>query len=171
MAEKIRLDENEDLLVSTEQLCKLFGVSRAAINKWVSSGCPKHSRGWFLLKDVLNWKGDNVAEKTKGTSAKAKKTFFEARYKEEQVKALEFKNNLQEGLYLDKESAETELKRLLIILKTSLLGMATTISTELALYVDTETARSLDAQIKNIIDDALNQMRIDGIYEQRRINK
>ncbi len=63
MAEKIKFDENEDLLVSTEQICKLFDISRAALNKWVSSGCPKHSRGWFLLKDVLEWKGDNVSEK------------------------------------------------------------------------------------------------------------
>lgn len=171
MAEKIKFDENEDLLVSTEQICKLFDISRAALNKWVSSGCPKYSRGWFLLKDVLNWKGDNVSEKMQGTSAKAKKVLYEAQYKEEQVKALKFKNAQQEGLYLDKDNVESELKRLLIILKTSLQGMATTISTELALYVDTETARLLDTQIKNIVEDALNQMRIDGIYEQKRSKK
>lgn len=172
MAQKIKLDEENNLLVSTEMICKLFDVSRAALKKWRDGGCPQIQRGWFDLREVLKWKGENSSGKIdKNTSSREKKLYYEAKYKEEQVRRIELKNAIAEGAYLSREEAESELKRLLVVLKTSLVGLGNAISTEVSLHVDSETARLLDKNIQDTIYDALEQMSIDGIYNAKKRRK
>ena len=172
MAQKIKLDEDENLYVSTEMICKLFDVSRAALKKWKDQGCPQAKRGWFDLREVLKWKGENSTGKIdKTTSTQEKKLFYEAKYKEEQVRRIELKNSIAEGAYLSREEAEIELKRLLVVLKTSLTGLGNTLSNEVSLHVNTDIARQLDKGIKDSINDALEQMSFNGIYNARKRKK
>lgn len=48
------------MIISTQEMAELFGVSRQAIGLWAKSGCPKQGRGRWNLKEVLPWWLDNI---------------------------------------------------------------------------------------------------------------
>ena len=79
-------DEGGKLIINTEALCALLCVSRMAIKKWADEGCPKHSRGWWDLAEVLKWKGmvgsGNLksVNDSKDMSFKEKKLYFSEIY-------------------------------------------------------------------------------------------
>jgi hypothetical protein len=49
-----------ELIVSTEQLARFFGVTPQAVNAWARNGCPKIGRGKWDLKDVHEWWVENI---------------------------------------------------------------------------------------------------------------
>lgn len=164
-------EDNGRLIVNTETLCELLSVSRVAVKYWSDEGCPKHSRGWWDLGEVLKWKGMVGTSNTKSVSEtddmslKEKKLFFEIKYKESQAENMELKNAISKGEYLKREDVIQELNRFFVILKRSLMGLSKKIVTDIGILLDKNVARKVESQIKEVIDDALNQMSIDGVYE------
>ena len=164
-------DEGGKLIINTEALCALLCVSRMAIKKWADEGCPKHSRGWWDLAEVLKWKGmvgsGNLksVNDSKDMSFKEKKLYFEMKYKEAQAENMDLKNSIAKGEYLKREEVINELNRFFIVLKRSLMGLSGKLATDISLYVDQTTARKAESQIKDVIEDALSQMCINGVYE------
>jgi len=45
------------VLLSTELLGLVFGITERAVRKWGANGCPQFARGRWDLKQVLEWRG------------------------------------------------------------------------------------------------------------------
>ncbi|MGL5327844.1 MAG: hypothetical protein ACRDD7_01160 [Peptostreptococcaceae bacterium] len=170
MANKYK-EENGRLIVNTDALCNLLSISRMAVKKWADEGCPKHGRGWWDLGEVLKWKGmvgsGNLksVKDSKEMSFKEKKMYFEMKYKEAQAENMDLKNSIAKGEYIKRDEIIQELNRFFIVLKRSLMGLSRKLVTDIGLFVDQTTARKIESQIKDIIEDALTQMSVDGVYE------
>ena len=169
--ENNKVFEVESIVVNTETICELLSISRMTLTKWSEEGCPKKGRGWWDLGEVLKWKGmvgvgniKSISE-TDDMSLKEKKLFFEIKYKESQAENMELKNAISKGEYLKREDVIQELNRFFVILKRSLMGLSKKIVTDIGILLDKNVARKVESQIKEVIEDALNQMSIDGVYE------
>ena len=75
---------NDDILVPTEMLAKIYGVSSRTINLWTKTGCPKQGRGSYSLRDVAQWIRAGIPEEEKDISKMTlaqQKLFQESRHK------------------------------------------------------------------------------------------
>ena len=84
---------------------------------------------------------------------------------------MDLKNSIAKGEYLKREEVINELNRFFIVLKRSLMGLSGKLATDIGLYVDQTTARKAESQIKDVIEDALSQMCINGVYEPPKTRK
>lgn len=167
-------EDNGKILISTSALVDVLGVSRRTLINWEEQGCPKATRGWWPLGEVLKWRGlvGNSGPKTSGqvdeASLKEQKLKFETRLKQLQSESMELKNAINQGDYIGREEIINELSRFFITLKRSLSGLSGKITTEIGSYVDSTTARSIEKMLKDTINDCLNQMSVDGVYEPKK---
>lgn len=69
------IGENNRIIVNTNTLCELLGVSRTTVKNWADEGCPKHSRGWWDLKEVFEWVGIAGAKEDKETLTNKEKNY------------------------------------------------------------------------------------------------
>ena len=82
-----RYDENGDLIVSTADLIKIFGVTQRTVAEWGRTNCPKVGRGEWKLKDVVEWRGlCRLGDATNKESDAAKKLRADAEYKDAKAK-------------------------------------------------------------------------------------
>lgn len=168
---------DEKMCVSTQELCNQMNISRKTISEWETKGCPKQARGWWPIWEVLRWRGlidgggVNTAEEADESSFAIKKLKYEAEYKKQKAEEAAFENAVTRGEYIKKDDIIAELQRFFIVLKRSLLGYSRTISTELAAYVDSVTARRIERMITELTMDALEQICIDGIYKPSKRKK
>lgn len=170
------MDENYRWLdgkfcVTTAELCAQFGVNRKTIADWGNKGCPRAARGWWLLWDVLRWRGLIGASGAK-TEAQAdesslaiKKLKYEAELKKQKAEEATFDNAIARGEYIRKEEITAELKRFFVVMKRSMLGYSRRIATEVSPYVDAITARRIEKMVTELTIDALEQISIDGVYK------
>ena len=61
-----------DNVVDTAELCKVFGVTRQAINKWRKNGLPtvvwkKNGTVRYNMEEVIMWLNENAANGPQGT--------------------------------------------------------------------------------------------------------
>lgn len=95
----------------------------------------------------------------------------EIRYKSLQAEMQDIKNRISKGEYLDREEVIGELGRYFTMLKRSLTGLARKLATEVGPFVDAITARRVERHLSEIINEALEQMSIEGVYEPARRKK
>lgn len=166
-------EENSKILLSSKGLCEVLGVSRETLSNWESQGCPKSGRGWWPLADVLRWRGlvDGGDSKVSGKTPKEEKLIYETRIKQLQAEALAMKNAINSGEYIERDEVVSELSRFFIVLKKSLTGLSGKILTEVGHYIDSQAARALESMVKDIINDALEQMSVDGVYHAKKSSK
>jgi len=162
---------NDRICLSTAAMCEVFNIDKSTLKRWSDDGCPKVARGWWPLKEVLEWRGLVSAAGIKTEkdieklSLKEQKLYFEAKYKQAQSEAAEFKNAIQRGEYIPKDEIIAELQRFFIVLKRSMLGYSRRIATEISPFVDAIEARRIEKMITELTNDALEQLSIDGIYK------
>lgn len=162
---------DEKICLSTSAMCEVFGINKSTLKRWKDDGCPKASRGWWPLADVLRWRGLVSAEGIKTQddveklSLKEQKLYYETKYKQAQSEAAEFKNAIQKGEYIPKDDIIAELQRFFVVLKRSMLNYSRRIATELSGYVDPVAARRIEKMITELTYDALEQISIDGVYK------
>lgn len=168
---------NGKLCLSTAAMTETLGISQQTLSFWESQGCPKEARGWWSIKDILEWKGVLSAlgikteEDNNKVSWNQKKLEAEAKFKQEKAKEAEFKNDIAEGNYIRKEEITSQLQRLFTVLKRSLNGFSRRIATELAAYLDPITTRKIEKMIAEMTADALEQLSIDGVYKTPKKSK
>jgi len=168
---------NDKICLSTSAMCEIFDIDRSTLKRWGDDGCPKAARGWWPLAEVLRWRGLVSADGIKTQddveklSLKEQKLYFEAKYKQAQSEAAEFKNAIAKGEYIRKEDITAELQRFFLVLKRSMMGYSRRVATELSSFVDTLTARRIEKMITELTLDALEQLSIDGIYKAPRRKK
>lgn len=167
---KVKIIENK-ICLSTAALCEVLAVSRVTTKRWADEGCPKAAYGWWALADVLRWRGlvgvDGVreAEKDAELTLNQKKLFFEMKYKEAQAEAIELKNEIAQGEYIRRDEVISELTRFFVTIKRSLTGLSRKLATEIGFFVDASTGRRIERQLEEIMNDALYQLSVDGVYE------
>lgn len=170
MDKKVKIIDDK-ICLSTTAMCEVFNIDKSTLKRWSDDGCPKAARGWWSLVEVLRWRGLVSADGIKTQddieklSLKEQKLYFEAKYKQAQSEAAEFKNAIQKGEYILKDDIIAELQRFFVVLKRSMLGYSRRIATELAGYVDSVAARRIEKMITELTLDALEQISIDGIYK------
>lgn len=160
--------------MTTTALSEVLGITQQTLSLWESQGCPKESRGWWSLKDVLTWKGlitpsgVKNEEQAKETSLNQKKLAAETKLKEQKADEAEYKNAIVRGEYIRKEDITAELQRFFIVLKRSMLGYSRRIATELSAFVDPSEARRMEKMVSELTIDALEQISIDGVYKAKK---
>ena len=156
------------VLLATSILGHVFGVTERAIRKWGANGCPQISRGRWDLKQVLEWRGLSEQKDEDELAPAGLKLFYETQLKKAQAEAMELKNDIATGRYIEKDSAAADLRKFVTVLKRSLLGLGRKVSTEASRYLEPVEARKLENDITAIIQDALEQMSVNGIYNAKK---
>ncbi|MGF7431085.1 hypothetical protein PQV03_10010 [Thermoanaerobacterium thermosaccharolyticum] len=170
MDKKVKILDDK-ICLSTTAMCEIFNIDKSTLKRWGDDGCPKAARGWWPLADVLRWRGlvsvggIQTERDIERLSLQEQKLYYEAKYKQAQSEAAEFKNAIQRGEYILKDDIVAELQRFFVVLKRSMLGYSRRIATELAGYVDAITARRIEKMITELTLDALEQISIDGVYK------
>lgn len=163
-------DINGKTCITTSYLAKLLAVSERTVREWGKNGCPKEDRGWWYLPDVIAWQNGNEKEKEESQpieymSLETQKLFHETQLKKAQSEKEELKNAIARGDYLEKAFVVDELQRFFVIFKRSVQGLSNKLSMEVSSYVDAIEARRLENYIGGIVDDALEQFSVSGVYK------
>ncbi len=161
------------LCVATQELCERLGIARKTLSEWESKGCPKASRGWWPIWELLKWKGligngvkseDEVEE----ISLAVKKLKYEAEYKKQKAEEAAFENAIAKGEYIRKEEITAELQRFFVVLKRSMFGYSRKVANEVGSFVDPVVARRIEKMVTELTMDALGQLSIDGLYTAKK---
>jgi len=160
----------EEVCLNTETMARIFSVSSDTISNWEKKGCPKEARGWWSIRKVIKWKLEGVEEKANGgeKSAIAIKTDFEAKLKEAKFIEQDMKNKVTKGEYIAKDKVIQELQEFFLVFKKSCTVLSRTVALEMMSYVGTKEARHIEMLVKDILEDALEQMSVDGVYGQHK---
>lgn len=160
-------EENGKILIRTNRLCDLLGISDRTLTDWKRQGLTQHSRGWWDLKHVLKWRGEVYnadSEVTKSVNLQQKKLEAEIAFKEAQSELNRIKVDIANGKYIEKEIVEAELTRFFLIFKKSVMILPRKMIGFITGYVDPIELRKIEKQLTELINDALNQMSVDGVY-------
>lgn len=167
---------DDKLCITTNELCSKLDISRKTLAEWSDKGCPKYSRGWWPVWEVLAWRGILTTEETmseskmKGTdeySLNLKKLKYETEYKKQKAEEATFENEIARGEYINKQEIVMELKRFLTILKRSMLGYSRKVASEVSPYVENDVSRRIEKMITELTMDVLEQLSINGIYKAK----
>ena len=163
----------DKICVSTSALYDILEVNESTLVRWAERGCPKVQRGWWSIKDVLQWRNASFKAMTENDldkmSISEKKTYYDAKVKEAQSEALILKNKIAQGEYIPKDEIVEELQRFLVVLKKSMTGFSRKIAADLSHIVDATEARRMGKLIQETTAKVLEQMSIDGVYEPKGI--
>jgi len=88
------------ILVSTQEACDFFDITRKTLAEWAKNGCPKESRGKWDLKKVFGWWWENIASeraaKMGGDESlnEAKRQYWWSKAEEGQIKVSQAREDL-----------------------------------------------------------------------------
>lgn len=165
--------ESGTIIACTKYAAAYFGVTAATLSNWVKSGCPRVKHGYYDIKAVTEWnekkEGDRLAEVAKTDPSKMTpsqmKTHYDALLKQAQFESTLIKNQIASGEYLSKAEIVESLSGFFSVFKSSTLGLGHELGLTVSSYVDADEARRIDQMIGERINDALQQMSIDGVYQ------
>ncbi|QDY86328.1 hypothetical protein FQU75_00090 [Paenibacillus polymyxa] len=115
--------------------------------------------------------GDDESDDEEPKSDAARKLRFEAKLKEKQAEAAEFKNAVTKGEYIKRDEVVSELQRFFTTLKRSVSGISRRVAMEVAPYVDPETVRMIEQNIADTTGAVLQQMSVRGVYYAKKGKK
>lgn len=171
----VYFDQQQNTVVIASALAaKMMGVTQATLSNWVKDGCPRFGYGWYDVKALLEYKarkdGVTAGEETdpEQMGLKQKKLYQEARLKEAQAEDALLKNQLNRGELLEREAVIRELKQFAGVLKSSLQGLGKQLAQDVASQIGADEARRFDRQITDTVNDALEQLAVEGVYRYER---
>lgn len=161
------------MCLSTKIMAECFGVTSKTVNTWEKNGCPKVAHGYWYLPDVLHWKDETNKKPADNEDIDKQpiayqKVFYETQLKKAQTENADLKNAIARGDYLLKDVVIDDLQRYFLVFKRSALGLVSKIGIEIAPYMDQLEARRVENKIKDIIEDALNQISETGYYKAKK---
>ena len=165
---------NGKVCLTTAAMTETFGISQQTLSFWEGQGCPKEARGWWSVKDVLQWKGVLTSlgvktdEEQEKVSWNQRKLEAEAKYKSAKAKEADFKNSVNEGEYIKKDDVKNELEKFFVVLKRSMTSFSRRVSNEVSGYLDTVATRKIEKNIMELTMDALEQLSVDGVYQAKK---
>lgn len=161
---------------NTTALCNILNISRMALSDWTDNGCPKMGRGWWAIDDILRWRGlvgagIKTHDDIEKLSLNEQKLYYETQLKQAQYEATDIKNAIARGDYLKKSDVVFELQNFFVVFKKSLQGLPRKLISEIAHFIGITEARKLEAQINEIIRNALEQLSVNGVYSAKDYKK
>ncbi len=169
LEKRVQIIDNK-VCLSSGELMSVLNISKQSLSVWRSKGCPQQCRGWWAIEDVLKWRGLTseaglkTEEQIEEMGLAQQKAHWEIKYKQLQSESLELKNAISRGDYIEKTEIVQELSRCLVVLKKSFQGMARRIGANLSGKLDTPSVRVIEDDIKHLINEALEQISITGVY-------
>ncbi len=166
MAKYVEMD-GKDLILSTDAMQHVFGVSRQTLNDWEKSGCPKIARGQWSLRAVIAWRSGAFdrdlagADRTKIKDAKLK---AEAMLKAAQANKAKRELEILEGKYLPLEEIEQDWAGRIIELKAGLMNWVKALPPEL----ENNDAREIEAVLRREVVELLENYSRDGTYTPKK---
>ena len=159
----------EKVCVTTSALYEILDVNESTLVRWADKGCPKVQRGWWSIKDVLDWRNTTFAKdkELEEMNFSEKKVYYEGQLKKAQLETLDLKNQIAKGEFISKSEIVTELDRFLTVLKKTMTSYAKTIAAELSNLVDVTEARRMERLIQETTRNVLEQMSVNGVYEAK----
>lgn len=143
------------MIVSTQELAKLFDVTSMTINNWRRKGMPRESFGKFDLAKVIEWKISeareeaSIEEAPEGTSPKDRKDLAEAKLKE--IKVAKERKEL-----IPQQQANERLQKHLEDVRRVMLSAPGAHAHEI---LDIETLQEAQLVLEKIIHKLLDEMR------------
>lgn len=152
---------DDDILVPTEMLAKIYGVSSRTINLWTKTGCPKQGRGAYSLRDVAQWIRAGIPEEEKDVSKMTlaqQKLFQESRHKAALADMQEMRMRSMMGELMPVQQVTDDLRRFCGVLKKELYSIGRELLAEVETEITPERARDLDERITKRLEAALRQL-------------
>lgn len=174
--EKLYFD-SDTIIACTELAAKYFGVSAATLSNWENAGCPKKDYGYWDIKAVEGYRqeraGVKAAEAAEDDPSKLtltqQKLNVETLLKTAQLEATTLRNEIAQGKYLVRAEVVQHLTELMLVLKSSLFGLQAELAREVVpLLADESDERRVTALIGGVVNDALQQMSVDGVYSGKK---
>ncbi|MGP7817759.1 hypothetical protein [Niallia sp. 01092] len=165
---------DDKVILSTKELCKLLEISDRTLTDWKRQGLTQHSRGWWDLKLILKWRGEMYSgdsEVSKSVNLQQKKLEAEVAFKEAQSERTRLNTDIANGKYIERELVEIELSRFFLIFKKSAMSLPRKLTGEIGSLVEPIEARRIEKGLTEIINDALEQMSVDGVYSAKKKRK
>lgn len=149
-----------DFIVSTKCACEFFSISRETLSTWKEKGAPKEERGKWDLKKLMEWryKGEHM-ETPALRKLKAEADLKEAKAKQEKIKLL-----VTEEKFLSVEEVRSELTRVFINFKKSMMAIGHNVASELTATAGAEAAEIARNEVDNRIREALEEVSRYGRY-------
>jgi phage terminase Nu1 subunit (DNA packaging protein) len=162
--------QGDKLILSTKEIIELLDISDRTLTDWKRQGLAQHSRGWWDLKLVLKWRGmiNSSGSGNKSVNLQQKKLEAEVAFKEAQSELTRLKTDIANGKYIDKELVEAELSRFFVIFKKSAMSLPRKLVGEIGTYVEPIEARRIEKSLSDAVNDALEQMSVDGVYHAKK---
>lgn len=148
-----------NFIVSTQEVCDFFGVSRETLSKWGRQGAPKEGRGKWNLKKIVRWKFGEENDK----SAEARKLAADAKYRELKVEITEIQKKVMNGEYVAVGDFEKTLSESLAKVKAGLIFMGHRIAMELNAQFP-EMALEVKKMVDEEIEKGLMEIAKTGTY-------
>jgi phage terminase Nu1 subunit (DNA packaging protein) len=156
----LQITDDGKILLSTSKLAEIMAVSVVTVHSWDRQGCPKEKRGWWDLKEVLIWRGRAVGIQG-GADAQADKLSADIRLKNARATLAEQELLVKSGELISMVLVEERLTELFGNLKTSIMGIADNVMTELYSQYP-ELAPQVRRLIDGYIRKALRQIADNG---------
>lgn len=164
------------ICLSSRAIYLTLKIDESTLVKWGQKGCPKMARGWWVLQDVLAWRGIVDSEEAVNPndivideqSIDYQKKYYETALKKIQIEAADLKNAIARGDYIPKGEIVEELKRVFVVLKKSLKGFSRKVASEISYRYGADEARQAERFVSDLTNNALEQLCIDGVYHTRR---
>lgn len=138
----------DDVLFSTGTLCHYYGITPAALDKWKKGGCPRHSRGWYNIREVREWKdGGATTDPVKTGDLRTAKMAVDLQYRKTKSEREKLLLEILRGEYFSKEEAVEEWSTRALELKISLLNWSKTLPINLV-------GKSIEEMEKELYDRA-----------------
>ena len=165
--------ELSTVIASAEITAKYFGVTPQTLSNWVKSGCPRFEYGYYDIKAVTEYRG-RVTGQLSGPAEEIKdpekmtpqelKVYYDQKLKAAQAEAAETRNQILSGKLLEREEVVRGLRDFAVILKRSLQGLGKKISREASSALGPTEARRFGRLMADTIDEALEQLALEGVY-------
>ena len=88
------------MIVSSKNLCEIFGINQKMLSRWSVAGCPKLGKNKWNPRDVIAWWSENIYEprlesEEKDESLKnARQRYWKAKAEKEEINVATIKDEL-----------------------------------------------------------------------------
>jgi len=148
--------EEDKWIISTGDLCDLFQISYAALDKWLKNGCPKFAHGKYNLRDVITWKtgGYTPAEgEAPAADLRSRKLKADTEYREERAMRERLLRETLEDLYFRKIDVEEAWSLRALEAKSAFMLFEKTLPMELVGKTENEIEQIIAARVREVLSD------------------
>lgn len=151
----------EDVLLTTGMLAKVYGVTPRTVQNWTRAGMPKAAPGGYSLRAVLQWMRAGAADDGADVSEMSlaqKKLYYEGRHRAALAELQTMKLETMRGELVPAAQVTDDLRRFCAVLKKEMQGIGRECIEEVAPDMDAARVRDLEDRVERRIEDALRQL-------------